>query len=364
MTGDRKPELLILNRAQFGYHLGTYDQCKFAVTHLRITYVGFDKGLPRLHMKGVEIKYVAYKGRRLRRYLRLLAVWAREVRKFRGAIFVAYFPGCSLLRLIGPRARMIVDVRAGSISRNRRVRGWEDRLMRWECRRFRYISVVSQSLAERLHLPERKTHILPLGADPMWVEAKRFDRLDLLYVGTLDGRRIEDTVLGFERFLQDYGGKIALTYTVVGYSHNGELEKLRQMVRVKGLDDVVHLPGFVHRTHLQEVFGRCNVGVSYVPISDIYDCQPATKTFEYIFAGMPVIATATTENKKVVSRLNGVLIPDTPEGFYDGLEEVYARRREFDSGRIRSCCPESSWDRIVSSKFVPYIQDVCQSSLE
>jgi len=361
MAVDRKHELLILNRAQFGYHISTYYYCKFAAEHLRITYVGFDTGRLKLCLKDVKAKYVAYAGRKCLRYLRLLVAFAQEVRRCQGAIFIMYFPGCSVLRCLGPRTRMILDIRTGSVNRNPLVRRWENRVMQWECRLFRNVSVISQSLAERLCLPSARTHILPLGAERVAVRAKRFARLDLLYVGTLDGRCIEDTVVGFDRFLQDYGALIPLTYTIVGDSHNGQLETLRRMVCQKGLDRVVRLPGYVHKTRLQDEFDRCNVGVSYVPMNDIYDCQPVTKTFEYIVAGMPVIATATTENRKVVKSFNGVLIPDTPEGFYHGLKEFYSRRHEFDSEVVRRSCPESLWDRIVSLNLVPYIQDICKS---
>jgi len=326
---------------------------------LRIAYVGFDLGRPKLRLDAVKVQYVAYKGRRLRRYLMLVAAFAREISKCQGVIFIVYFPGCSLLRCLAPRARMVLDIRTGSVNQNPLVRRWGDWLTRWESRLFESISVISQSLADRLHLPFDKTHVLPLGAERMRVEAKRFDRLDLLYVGALNDRRIEDTVLGFERFLQDYGARIALTYTIVG-GHNGQLERLRRMVHLRGLDDVISLPGYVHKTRLQDTFDRCNVGISYVPICDIYDCQPVTKTFEYIFAGMPVIATATAENKKVVNRCNGVLIQDTPDSFYGGLKKVYARRHEFDSDKVRHCCPDASWDRIVNLNFVPYIRRICQ----
>jgi len=361
MVINTKPELLILNRTQFGYHLDTYYYCKLAGERLRVVYVGFDTGKPKLHLDGVTVKYMPYKGRRLRRYLTLLTALTREVRECHGAIFIEYFPGCSVLRYMGPRARMIVDIRTGSVHQNPMSRRLEDWLMRWESYLFRSICVVSQSLADRLHLPPGKTHILPLGAERMTLEAKSFTRLDFLYVGTLHGRRIEDTVVGFERFQRDCGSRIALTYTIIGAGHNGELEKLRRMVHLKGLDDIVRLPGYVHKTRLQDVFDHCNVGISYVPINDTYDCQPVTKTFEYIFAGMPVIATATTENRKVIRGFNGTLIPDTPEGFYCGLKDIYARRHEFDSQEVRHCCPDASWDRIVNLNLVPYIEEICQS---
>lgn len=357
---DRRAELLILNRTQFGYHLDTYYYCKCAADKLHITYVGFDTGKPRLHVDGVRVVYVPYQGRKLRRYLRLLGTFLREMRRCKGAVFVAYFPGCSVLRYAGPAARMVIDFRTGSIRENPWGRRWENRLMRWEAALFKNICAISPSLAERLRLPSTRTHIVPLGAEPMRVQPKRFDRLDLLYVGTFDGRRLEDTLAGFEHFLRDGGRQVDLTYTIVGDGGNGTLEHLRHLVRQKGLDGLVRLPGYVHKTQLQDTFDRCNVGVSYVPINDIYDCQPATKTFEYIFAGMPVIATATTENRKIVNKLNGVLIPDTAEGFYRGLKEVYARRHEFDSDAVRRCCPESAWDRIVGLNLVPYIRRVCR----
>ncbi len=360
MTSNGRPELLILNKTQFGYHLDTYYYCKFAANRLRIKYVGFDTGSPRLDLEGVEVTYVAYGGPMLRRYLRLLAAFAQEVRRSKGAIFINYFPGCGLLRCFGSRTRMIVDIRTGSVSENSLMRRLGNWLMRWESRLFRNISVVSRGLAERLHLPPYKTHVLPLGAESMTMTGKRFDRLDLLYVGTLYGRRIEDTVIGVKQFLHGCDEPVPLAYTIVGDGYNGELEELRLLVRHYGLEGIVYVLGYVHKTRLREAFDRCNVGVSYVPVNDIYDCQPATKTFEYLFAGMPVIATATTENRKIVNRLNGVLIEDTPEAFCRGLKEVYDRRYEFDSEKLWLCCPESSWDRIVGLDFVPYIQSICQ----
>jgi glycosyltransferase involved in cell wall biosynthesis len=361
MANSNNQELLILNRTQFGYHLDTYYYCKFAVKKLQITYVGFDAGRPKLALDGAEVKYVSYEGRKVRRYLRLLRTFAKAVKRCRGIIFIKYFPGCGALRCLWPYKKMIVDIRSGSVSRNPLVRRWEDWMMRREVRFFRHISVISGSLADRLHLPSARTHILPLGAERLATKARCFDELHLLYVGTLDGRRIEDTVVGFGRFAREYADSLKLSYTIVGDGHNGQLEGLRQTVRLKGLDGIVHLPGYVHMTRLRDAFEHCNVGISYVPINDIYDCQPVTKTFEYVFAGMPVIATATTENSKVVNRLNGVLIQDTPEGFYRGLQEVYARRGEFDSEKIRLSCPESSWGQIISRDFVPYVQNLCQS---
>lgn len=352
--------LLILSRAQFGYDLYYY-YCKWGGDRLEITYVGFDVGRPRIVLPGIDVTYVSCKGVKPIRFLKLALAFLREAQRGHDVVLIKYFLGCSLFRLLSLHHRAVLDVRTGCVGRSPFKRMWENLLMRAECRLFPHILTISPGLVERFSLPQRKTQVVPLGAEQLAMKAKRFDELHLLYVGTLDGRRIEDTVLGFGRFAQEYGDSVKLSYTIVGDGHNEELEGLRRMVRLKGLQDTVHLPGYVHKTQLQDTFEHCNVGISYVPMSDIYDCQPVTKTFEYVFAGMPVIATATTENSKVVNRLNGVLIQDTPEGVYRGLEEVYARRDEFDSEKIRLSCPESSWDRIVGRNLVPYVQNICQS---
>lgn len=65
---------------------------------------------------------------------------------------------------------------------------------------------------------------------------------------------------------------------------------------------------------LEPYFEQANVGISFVPMTDHYDAQPATKTFEYSNSGLYVLGTATTENKKSIDN-NGVLIQDTPESF-------------------------------------------------
>lgn len=39
----------------------------------------------------------------------------------------------------------------------------------------------------------------------------------------------------------------------------------------------------------------------YVPITDYYEYQPPTKTFEYVLSGLLCLATATSSNKEVIT---------------------------------------------------------------
>jgi len=344
-----------MSREQFGYLTDYYYYCKFLRDKFDITYIGFKANRPEIRLDGVRLKYVPWKGCLVSRFIRLIVGFVREGRKNYDLLFLMYFPGCSLFRLLTAGTRCILDIRTGSVAKSKIKRKADDLFMKFETYFFRHITVISQGLSDKLRLPKRKMHILPLGAEPIDTSPKKFDELHLLYVGTLDSRRIEDTIHGFEMFYKEFSNKIRTSYTIVGDGHNDELQMLRKLVWEKGLVDVVRLPGFIHRGRLRQYFERCDVGISYVPINDIYDCQPPTKTFEYMFAGMPVIATATSENKRVINRTNGILIRDNPESFYEALKELYSRREEFYSEKIKHSYLNYSWERIVKKNLIPYL---------
>lgn len=112
---------------------------------------------------------------------------------------------------------------------------------------------------------------------------------------------------------------------------------------------------FTKRTSWKK-YSRCNVGVSYIPQTAYYDHQPPTKTFEYLLAGMPVLATSTTENKKVINETNGILIQDNPDSFSKGLAILSDRLPSFDSLKIRKNSLAYSWQFIINEIMVPYLK--------
>jgi glycosyltransferase involved in cell wall biosynthesis len=354
----RGKRLLIINPKQFGYHFDTYYYSKWARDDFQITYLGFAAGRPKRTVEGVRVHYVPCRGCLLTRYLRFLVSCVAECGKGYDAVFVKYFPGCSLLRWLHPRLRLVLDIRTGTTWSSARKRRWLDRLLWWESVCFRHVTIISSSLAAKLRLPRARVHILPLGADPVPTAPKEFSGLRLLYVGTLSGRRLDDTIRGFHRFYVGAGRPADVTYDILGDGYNGETEQLRGLVKELGLDHVVSLPGFVHHRELEPYFEKCNIGVSYVPRNEIYDCQPPTKTFEYLLAGLPVVATNTSENAAVITARNGLLIDDTPAAFYEALKKLRATRVAYCSDRIRQEALVYSWERIVRSNLVPYLNSL------
>ena len=127
-----------------------------------------------------------------------------------------------------------------------------------------------------------------------------------------------------------------------------------------GLKESVNIPGAISHPQLKPWLDAANVGVSYVPLTDYYDCQPVTKTFEYLLSGMPVIATNTLENRKVIKPENGVLVGGTAEKFYSGLKVVFEKRRLFDSAKIRKEAMGYTWKNIVSKNLESYLKSIRQ----
>ena len=86
-----------------------------------------------------------------------------------------------------------------------------------------------------------------------------------------------------------------------------------------------------------------------------FDCQPPTKTFEYLLSGMPVIATATYENSLVVNDGNGVLINDTADSFCEGLEKLANNRVVYNSEKILTTCKQYTWENIIHNDLKSYL---------
>lgn len=266
-------------------------------------------------------------------------------------VFIKYFPWCFLLRLLVPRRRMVLDIRTGSVHINPVRRLLADAALRLECLFFRHISVISASLGDRLGIARRKRHILPLGANPLPdCRPRDYSQLNLLYVGTFNKRRIDDTLRGLSRFRQAHP-EIPLHYRLVGSGPARETERLRQLAGTPFLQNVVELTGYIHHRQLQDYWQWANVGIAYIPITPAYEVQPPTKTFEYLAAGMSVLATATGENRRIITHENGVLIEDTPEAFAAGLWELYQRGNHYDCNRIQDSIAMYSWEKIVQNLF-------------
>lgn len=343
----KKQRLLIINQRQFGYHSDTYYYCKHLCQRFDISYICWDYNVPRMVMDRIRVVYVSRKGNLTVRNLRFLRNAIKEIKKGYHISLIKYFRGCTLLRLACPCQRFLFDIRSGSVDTSRLQRKIYNKVMAMEARCFSHVSVISLSLARSLGL-DKKAYILPIGSDIISGTRKHFNALYFLYIGTFHNRNMDMTIRGFARFYHEYKNRIPIHYTLVGSGYNNEEQKIRKLAGTLGVQDVVDIPGQIPHDRVKSFFDSHNIGISFIPKTEYFNVQPPTKTFEYLLSGMPVIATDTLENKAVISQDNGVLTPDTPDGFYKGLVQLYQSKDEFDSCTIRKNALPHSWARIAT----------------
>ncbi|MBC8770463.1 glycosyltransferase [Arenibacter sp. BSSL-BM3] len=340
--------LVYISTIQFGYHIDAYKHCQYLKEDFKITFICFDYGYQKIKEIGIEIIYVPWKGSYVSKGIDFMKSCLKLIKSRKvDFIFAVYFPLVSLFKTLSPNKNIILDIRTGSINTSRKNRIITNNLIRFESFFFKKISVISESLALNLKLNMKKVFILPLGSDILSTKSKSFDSLRLFYIGTLDGRNIHQSIFGLKLFLDKFSdNNINVSYDIVGYGTEAVENKLKKAIEDTGLQKLVVFYGRKTHEESKYFFDNCNIGVSHIPITEYYDCQPPTKTFEYINAGMVCIATETQENKKIVNADNGVLCKDSPEGFCKALSEVSKDLVKWDSKIIRKTQSNSTWATI------------------
>ena len=341
----KRLKIIILCQNQFGDHIDTYFYCKYLSMNHDVTYMGWNYNLPLQKLAGVKIIHVSRKANiffRNLRYIRTALTYLRN--KPVDVCFIKYFRGCSILRLCCPRTKFVFDIRTASVKPFLLGRLIYDGCLRFESLFFPHITVISRPLANQLGL-WKKAAVLPLGSIPISHKPKRFNKLRLLYVGSLSNRKIHRTVEGAALFLKNYPNE-HFSYTIIG-DGGGEIERLKALIDRRGLKEYIQLLGRIPFTELAPYFDTHNIGVSFVPITSAFNRQPVTKTFDYILSGLVVLGTDTYENRRVITADNGVLIQDSSEAFASGIVKLLKNRHHFQSRIIMKNARIYHWKKIV-----------------
>lgn len=353
-----KPSLVIINSEQFGYHSDTYYYCKHLKDRWNITYICWDHSQNKILMNGVQVIYVD-RSREPLRIFRFLREVLRNSTSCETILFIKNFEVmATLIKLCRWNNPIVFDIRSGSVHPNNLRRFLENMCIKLESNFFQNITVISKSLAVRLGLLS-KCSILPLGADVISPTEKLFDKLRLLYVGTLYNRNLHKAIEGFAKYYQSSSDTKA-QFTIIGTGPGDEENHLRKLVQQLNLENVIHVLGYIPHEQLKPYFESNNVGVSYIPITDYYDVQPATKTFEYLLSGLAVIGTATSENKLIINESNGILIGESITDFCNGLIRLSKHMHLFNSQQIRDDGLQNSWN-IITDGLDSYLGSINQN---
>ena len=318
----KKEKLLIIDKHPLGKLVDVYKWCVYLRDDYDITLICFDSEDEHLEIDGVKVRYVSCSGAVVVRGLRYILCCLWKILFFKGKIVVEYFERCDVLKRFFPNKQMLLDVRTLSINPDADKRKMSDKALVASCKLYDATSVISGSVKHKIGEVGRPVYILPLGADCISSAPKVYNSMRLLYVGTFNGRDLDKTIRGLSLFCGKFPGA-DIHYDIIGSGNHREDEFLSSLVKNLDMQSKVTFHGRVPNNQLAPYFDRVNIGVSFVPITEYYTCQPPTKTFEYILSGLFTIATATDENKKIVSEANGLLIDDTEDAFADALEKIY-----------------------------------------
>ncbi len=349
----KKRELLIVCKNQFGYHTDVFKWCEHLKSEYAITTLTFDDGGERVYMQNVRNIYVPNAGNRVLRGIFFMIYSTFVALCFRGTILVCFFAECILLKRLRPYKRMILDIRTLDVSEEAENRRKQDFALKRCVQLYDFVTCISEGVRKKIDVPRSKSAILPLGADIVYSGEKKFNEIRLLYVGTLYNRNIEKTVEGLAIAMRRMDANASIEYDIIGTGLGNELDILKSEVEKYGLSQRVHIHGYVRHDLLVPFFEKCNVGVSFVPITDYYEYQPPTKTYEYALSGLYVIATDTFANRGIINSENGCLIQDTPSAFAEAILSLHLQNKE--SNRIRNSVGRFQWRKIVDEIMKPIL---------
>lgn len=347
--------IVISSIEQYGYLIDTYKYCEKLKKNNKITYVCFDYGFEKIDDEFVNVVYLPKEGSLMKRMIKFNRIIAKVAKKNKSdVIFNVYNPLVFLTRLLTLGKKNILDIRTGSIDPVKENREKANKRIVFNSKFFDEVTIISQSLAELLNL--KKYTVIPLGGDKaIKNKVKNLEKIRLLYVGVLADRNIIDTVIAFNKFIKE-NNDLDIEYNIIGYFMDENSNEAKEFFHEVSKNNKVNYLGRKKHGELEHYFDEANVGVSYIPMTEYYDVQPPTKTFEYLNQGLITIATNTSENKKIINKDNGILCDDNVDAFYRALEILSKERFNFNTDYLRESVKEYSWDFIIDNKVIPIIE--------
>lgn len=259
-----------------------------------------------------------------------------------------------LLPLLSRRKLFFIQLGAVAVNKSKFVRAFYNLIARFNILFYKNIGLNPESSEGKLlistyKIPKHKIVPVQLGFPDYGFSVKKFDSMNLLYIGTLNTREIWKTVIGVALFLEKCP-EAKLSYDIIGNGNDIEKSRIYSEIKNYRLEDIVFYHGFLPTEEVQKRFLVSNIGVSYVPVNEYFQ-NSSTKTLEYLLAGMPVIATRNRVRERIVKPESGVLCEDNPESFAEGLLSLYKNRSSFDSIAIRGMYSDYTMKHAVETNY-------------
>lgn len=201
-----------------------------------------------------------------------------------------------------------------------------------------HVFVQSEAMLERMAargVPRARMTAVPMGVDtermgPGGVAPRRLpgweDAPVLAYLGTLDRSRHLDRVLDTLAILRRQFPAARLL--LIGDSPTAsDLDLLRAHARRLGLDEAMHITGWLAADAALPLLAGADAAISYIPRGELFDISSPTKLLEYLALAVPCVGNDTPDQVRVLSASDaGWLTESTPEAMAAGVAAIFADR--------------------------------------
>jgi len=118
----------------------------------------------------------------------------------------------------------------------------------------------------------------------------------LVYAGAIGGYYRMDVVIKAIQYLMKTRSESIIRFLVMGKGESLRIQDMLKLTRELGLEDKVTYLGECKKQDVARIVSCCDLGV--VPYDDnaLWQAAYSTKFFEYCAAGVPVIATVTSDS--------------------------------------------------------------------
>jgi glycosyltransferase involved in cell wall biosynthesis len=201
------------------------------------------------------------------------------------------------------------------------------------------------SLLRKYDIDREDIHLLPLGVDLDKFEPGCFDGdpIKIVYIGAVQSRR---GIKGFlEGLTQVPNQELSqIEFHVYGDGDPEHVDNLRRASENAGFEGF-NYHGRVPHDEIPEVLKDADVGLSPLPALEAYKVSSPAKIFEYLAAGLPIIASDIVPHRRLLNEEYAVIVDPRPGEYTRAVEEVLEDFNRFEamSKKTRLAASSHSW---------------------
>ena len=178
---------------------------------------------------------------------------------------------------------------------------------------------------------KEKLRLIYMGVDDSFsgassIQADNTCPLQLIYIGSVSAQRGRDVML--EGMAQASRRGLNAHLTIVGATDE-QLTYCNTRLPELGLRECVSVKGRVPGKDIPALLAKSDIGICLWEDKPWWRFNPPTKLFEYLVAGLPVLASdIRTHTRYVESWNNGLIFEYGAQGFADAVEELVSNREK------------------------------------